>query len=590
MFMKKLEKITPLVIVLLVLTMFAACISDDADDDKDSRQKTIVHCVFNVDNESSTRAITSSNENTISDITVLIFDKDGDCIGHQYATSTTSMDIVTRIAEECSVYAIANIGDASYFAGVNTIEKLNEMYTTISSADKLETNGSTTGSQGSLMIGSSKGVNISKNMTLPTITLYHQCAKITINITPASGVTIKDLQLFNVPLSSYITDTHTAVTESPDGNYGSFSLLQCNSTSKVTKTYYVYENLAGTNVNCTTEKMRYKDYAPAHSSFLVVHAKKSSSWQSSYYIYMGGINDNDLTVDYTNFNIKRNRNYIVNVSLGVNGGSGDARVTYSSTVGSFTTIQGTASVGDLFYDDGTTIKSATNSPIGVVFSNLLSESDFNAGYTHGYVIALKNVSSTVCYWGTSGTNPTGHYYGNVTLAEERSDKNGLIYTTAIRDFTGSTPDTYPAAWAAYAYRGSALIPEVITNTSGWYLPSFGQVYDLCMYLGGLDGKTRYDGQAWVYWRDYGAWCASTLNTKLTNLGLTAGTDYDAFVSQNGIGYWTSSESSTVKAYRLAFYSDDNRVDIGDHGNENKWNTTSSYGYALQYYVRPVLAY
>lgn len=135
----------------------------------------------------------------MSDITVMIFDTSGSLIGSTYQSSVSagsvSVPVTTRSASNCKIYAIANTGSSSYFAGVNTnLDKLNMMYTTITNAAYLENNGSTANSIGAMMIGHIDVPTIDPGTNQFAIPLYHQCSKVTFTITPTSGVTITDYQ------------------------------------------------------------------------------------------------------------------------------------------------------------------------------------------------------------------------------------------------------------------------------------------------------------------------------------------------------------------------------------------------------------
>lgn len=393
----------------------------------------MVKLTFCISDGNQTRAITSTNENTVSDITVLVFDNTNSLIGSTYSSSvaagTVDFPVTTRSATGCTIYAIANTGSSSYFAGVNTIDKLNTMYTTIASADALESKGSTANSTGAMMIGKAS-VDITKGAVNKfPITLYHQCGKFSFTIKPASGVTITGYQLYNVPLSSYITDSHVPASAStvagpPAGasSYGNFTAVSgLSQTTDLSKTYYVYENLCGSNINATTEAKRNSsnvpasDPASARASYLLINAK-SSNWTSTYRVYLGGMtNVATPATDLTNFNVYRNLNYNCTITLGANGGKGDARVTYQATITNRSNMYtGDATVGNYLYNDGTngtTFK--PNQTVGIIYSNKLTQAQYKAGCHHGRVLALKNANNSIyTTWGNGSpyTDRTGHPY------------------------------------------------------------------------------------------------------------------------------------------------------------------------------------
>ena len=395
----------PVLLLSLCLSLLSCAGDDITSTSQNSGDTTMVKLSFCISDGNQTRAITSANENNVSDITVLVFDNTNSLIGSTYASSvaagTVDFPVTARSATGCTIYAIANTGSSSYFAGVNTIDKLNTMYTTIASADALESNGSTAGSTGALMIGKASADITTGGANQFSISLYHQCSKFSFTIKPASGVTITGYQLCNVPLSSYITDSHVPASAStvagpPAGasSYGNFTAVSgLSQTTDLSKTYYVYENLCGSNSNATIEAKRNSSNVPvsasASASYLLINAK-GSSWTSTYRVYLGGMtNAATPAVDLTNFNVYRNLNYKCTITLGSSGGKGDARVTYTAIA---------AAAGQYLYSDGTWGAAASVSgkiTIGFIFST-------NTGlYPHGCAVALTDASTSSTWYNAS---------------------------------------------------------------------------------------------------------------------------------------------------------------------------------------------
>lgn len=180
-------------------------------------------------------------------------------------------------------------------------------------------------------------------------------------------------------------------------------------------------------------------------------------------------------------------------------------------------------------------------PIGLIFSNKTSATDKGHGWSRGYAMALKN-ASTSSAWGTTaaGTdkgNPTGTFI--TTTAALISDKDGYTHTQYIKS------SIYPAGYAATTYK--TTLPA---NTSGWYLPSVGQWYDICVNLGKI--TTGYSDQgSYLYWPSQALTCATNINNSLSIL--TSGT-YDIFpwnTSTNYV-YWSSSEFDSTNAFNPGF--------------------------------------
>ena len=134
-------------------------------------------------------------------------------------------------------------------------------------------------------------------------------------------------------------------------------------------------------------------------------------------------------------------------------------------------------VGDYLFSDGTwgslvgnDLGSAT--PIAVIFSKTTSTTDSTNGWTHGYAMALKDASTSAA-WGSAATRLTGFYIN--TAAEMIADKDGYTHTQYVNS------SIYPAPYAAATtYQSTVSAPS---STSGWYLPSIGQWFDICVNLG-----------------------------------------------------------------------------------------------------------
>ncbi|BCS84453.1 hypothetical protein prwr041_03460 [Prevotella herbatica] len=523
----------------------SSCVTDDSVGpfSKGSSDSTIVRLTFNINDGAQTRSITADNENTVNDITILVFDAGGSLIGSKYVFPVSSIPVdvpvTARSASGSTIYAIANTGPEGYFAGINTIDQLNNMSTTISSPSVLESDGSISGSNGALMVG--KAIAEIPNSNKIPITLYHQCGKFSFTINAAAGVTITGYQLCHVPLSSYITDSHVPVPPAstvvgpPAGSdsYNDFAAVSGLNLASLSKTYYVYENLCGSSNSVTDEKSRNSSNAPTTASYLLVNAK-GSGWKSTYRIYLGGMTNvaNPLT-DLTNFNVYRNLNYNCTINLGANGGNGDARVTYTATVQDTrtTAVTGTAVVGTYLYSDGKTGTTTDgHTVVGIVFSNQLSSTEYNAGYTHGYALALKNVSTSTFAYKT--TNDESNLTKVQTFSAYYNDINAGYYGTFIMNYDKSNA-TYPAWQLANNYN----VNISGFKNSGWYLPSIGQWWDVCANLGKVDLSGQQTSNK-VYGNLYGD---GTVTTKVNNAISAAGG-----IPLNSDGYyWSASELSVT---------------------------------------------
>ena len=187
-------------------------------------------------------------------------------------------------------------------------------------------------------------------------------------------------------------------------------------------------------------------------------------------------------------------------------------------------------VGDYYYADGTWSNTYTSNPsnpcIGIVFKVGAGAGDNVGNYNfffmdntiHGYVVALNDANDNAGAWGIRLTNVDG-------LTDEGSYVNkydGYSNTAIVRLLKAykSTDVNIPTAdgqyWAFKVASGySAISPA---NTSGWYLPSIGQLNDiysmnnrtgLFQRAGGTDFKTTdNNGRYWSSTEENEkyAWC------------------------------------------------------------------------------------
>lgn len=330
---------------LIVSSLFQSCSENDSS--VDDKAVVVLSCksissdMQTKQNNDITRAITSATEDYVQDLTVYIFDSNGDVIGSNYSSysiaSNTSitMDITTRAAKGCTIYVVANAGSGK-FTGIYNKTMFDNQYATITNPENLA-NGSTY----PIMFGKAVGVDINVGTNSKSISIARFLSKITFNILPKNAnssypITIDGYQLHNVPLNCYYSDVLTT-TFSTYGDFGAITPSSNNTDgSTLSFTYYVYQNLAGTNSASTTWKLRNKTNAPSKASYLTVDAH-TSIWKSRYYIYLGGKNLTSAgaspTYDYTDYNIYRNTNYTVTVNITGNGSGEDGvRVDYDANI------------------------------------------------------------------------------------------------------------------------------------------------------------------------------------------------------------------------------------------------------------------
>jgi len=509
----------------------------------------------------------SENESTINDMTVLIFNADNKLIGYGYSATPTptnniyQMTVNTREATGCTVYVVANAGANAFTIGnstvsgvsnpVNTLDEFTVAYTKLSTASDL-------GSQNNVIMSGvlkNQDITASTQTLATTVPLYRLCTKINFNINPSSDIKITSYQLHEVPTSSYIADRSAETTPAynPSNSYKDFDKVTESSPtngSEVTNTYYIYENLAGTVSASNTAKTRNSQNAPVTATYLDVCAT-GSNWQSIYRIYLGGTG----TTDYTNYNIPRNYNYTYTINI-TGSGVYDVRVTcYPELINSASantwgsngnaTTTSTVKIGDYYFTDGswgtlTEHVTSTVKPIGVIFSTRISNEEKNAGFTHGYALALQDANSTGCYWSTSGNDLS--FLNDVTYLSAYYNDLSSGYVGTFANSLG-TNSNYPAWYYAYQYKNTVAAPSY---SSGWYLPTGGQWWDVMNNLGKVDfGSFTSITNSEVI--QYGS------STALSNINsyLTAASGGSAISS--GSWYWSSSEVRDIGAVHVRFH-------------------------------------
>ncbi|MDN5554784.1 DUF4906 domain-containing protein [Prevotella sp.] len=536
------RRISYLLYILFTLAFVSSCntMDDMLDENKDAATLTVK--IAQQDPTTVTRAISDAIEN----VNVLVFDAQGHLIGSTYASSSpTSVYVSAREGSGCTVCAIANTGSSSYFDGISTLTELQAKVTpALGTADVLGAKSN------EILYGTIPDVTLSSGANTQTVSLRRLYSKYTFTITPSSDIVITSYQLCNVPNECYIASGNTSnpTTGFAGLNFTAVATPVYAGTVVNAGPYYIYENLAGTASASNTAELRTAANAPTGSSYLLITARGTgynAGWTSTYRVYLGGVtNATTPVIDYTNFNINRDFNYQCNIAIS-GSGANDVRVTYTPTTSTRTNVYfGDATPGNYLYSDGTTGRTLDKTVVGIVFSNQLSSAEYAKGYTHGYALALQDVStSTIAY---KATNSDAGLTKVQTLSAYYNDINAGYYGTFTLHYDKSNA-TYPAWQAANNYNVNV---SGFTN-SGWYLPSMGQWWDVCANLGSVDLRTK-----------------QALTTQYGDLytgGGTATTNVNNAIKAAGgtalsISYWSASEYNSLYAVRVPFNSSNVYVD------------------------------
>lgn len=243
-------------------------------------------------------------------------------------------------------------------------------------------------------------------------------------------------------------------------------------------------------------------------------------------------------------------------------------------------------IGDYFYEDGTysTVLRTDKKVIGIVFQTnherigetektVLAEKGIDV--PHGLVMSLKNAAVGTAAWNSAPVTENIWELKNCRTTEDcNADISGLFNYNAVKAIDEDFSD-YPAFKAVADF--SVAAPE---NSTGWFLPSVGQMYDFFANLGGLPGWEEVidkDSENLAFYWPPQTELVTNLNSYLQELPET---DYDKFILNGSDQYfWTSSEVSARDARDWVFHS--NGVILC------YWNYKTHSGICD---VRPILAF
>lgn len=300
----------------LLAVLLASSCSSDVNSDEQKGNKTLVTLTIAASGNAATasRAI-SGNSSTItrggvsdsgdkdyyiSDLTVLIFDESGDVIGSttkqasdlSIADGKITIKVLTRAAQNCTVYAIANAlalnNNATPFAGVATLSALQSMVKTYADADDINND------KYLLMMGKTadKSFDTTNSGSAAAISLQRLASKIDFNFTVNNDITtgfpivVDSYQLCNVPTSTLYQQSDFTNPSMPS-DITSTSLYQSLEPIAGTQknyTCYVYTNI-GTGTS--KDKETYLDIW-AHSEVQGADGTKYTVWKSNFQVKMPG--------------------------------------------------------------------------------------------------------------------------------------------------------------------------------------------------------------------------------------------------------------------------------------------------------------
>lgn len=255
----------------LLAVLLASSCSSDVNSDEQKGNKTLVTLTIAASGNAATasRAV-SGNSSTITrggvfdstdkdyyikDLTVLIFDESGDVIGSTTKQAPFSssggnitIQVLTRAAKNCTVYAIANAlalndGATPPFAGVATLSALQSMVKTYADADDINKETCL------LMMGKTESFDTT-NGSAAAISLQRLASRIDFNITVNNDITtgfpivVDSYQLCNVPTSTLYQQSDFTNPSMPSVSASTSLYQSLEPKAEIDKPYtcYVYTN------------------------------------------------------------------------------------------------------------------------------------------------------------------------------------------------------------------------------------------------------------------------------------------------------------------------------------------------------------
>ena len=223
-------------------------------------------------------------------------------------------------------------------------------------------------------------------------------------------------------------------------------------------------------------------------------------------------------------------------------------------------------VGDYYYADGSIWPNdLENAPkigcIGIIYSTTVPDDVEADGYGNAMVLALHDLEEKI-NWANNiaSTSLTKQYattkntYDQV-LTDLFADKNGYTYMKEIKSKTDFSAENYPAFYnVANSLGGLADISAL--KTSGWYIPTIGQMADIINAFSTLASSTYVFGTstAWNVGGIDGPTISAMLElyNRLEKVGGTWNIDRPATDGNttNSLRWWTSSEHSATKALSI----------------------------------------
>ena len=283
--------------LLLLLCVLAACSQQDLDQEEQGMVslKVLASPGTRTGEGGTATATLPPKETNIFDLSIFIFNSNGDVIGFTSKDfpngEPTAVDVKTRKAKGCSVYAVANAktlnNGKSPFDGVSTLSVFKTKYLSFNAKAPND-------DKCLLMMGVSSGFDTS-SASSATITLKRLASRIDYTIavnndqTTGFPIVVDSYQLCNVPTSTlYQQSDFTSPSMPSSTTFADFDKVSTPISSVAAPTsagtYYVYAN-ANTDPDPNSSKGTYLDIW-AHSEVKGADGTKYTIWKSNFKVEM----------------------------------------------------------------------------------------------------------------------------------------------------------------------------------------------------------------------------------------------------------------------------------------------------------------
>ena len=276
-------------------------------------------------------------------------------------------------------------------------------------------------------------------------------------------------------------------------------------------------------------------------------------------------------------------------------------------------------IGDIIYAAGfwspgtsaaVTPCKLVSTPVAIVFATnneiTMPAYDIGEGFSHGYALALKE-DELGYSWNSANSMASSitNFYttypssGNATQFDTFvSDLSGLEHCNIIKSKISAgtyTTSAFPVYKRVTEFKVAENETALTYLTSGWYVPSIGQLYLLIKYLYNFDGRgnfsncspsaPRVGGGPW--WSGKGVPFANAVNSLMSVVGEGSYTPmrHGTMGSGDTYGwYWSSTEVLFSGAYYFCL------LDLGwTSGSNGNLHLEGNYN-SSKMRVRPVLAF